>query len=106
MNPLSIPKPITKEEALQYDPDALKADTAKRERNIGIFEITISAEKEGIKENMHMMSAISKNHPDYKTLEENIKKKEENIKTFEEAVFEERRQIERDLQMVALIEAN
>lgn len=99
-------KPITKEEALQYDPTALQADTEKREKNIKIFETTIETEKNGIKENMHMMSVIDHSHPDYKTLEENIKKKEANIKMFDEAIFEERRQIDRDLQMIALIKAN
>ncbi len=103
---IATQKPVTQEEALQYDPDALRADTQKREKNITIFETTIATEKAGIRENVHMMSVIDKNHPDYKTLEENINKKEENIKTFEEAIFEERRQIDRDLQMIAFIEAN
>ncbi len=99
-------KPVTKEEALQYDRGALAADTQRRKNNIKIFEDTIGKEQAAIENNRYMISQIDPEHPDVKKLEENIKKMKVNIKTFEDAIAEENRQIERDLEMIKIIEAN
>ncbi len=99
-------KPITREEALQYDPSALQGDITKREKNITIFQQTITAEKDGIIENMRMITVIPPSHPDVLKLKDNIKKKEENIQTFQDAIHAEQTEIDRDRQMIAIIESN
>lgn len=102
----TVLKPVTREEALQYDAGALLTDTEKRKNNIGIFEGTILKEKEAIDQNKYMISKIDPNHPDVKKLEENIKKMKTNIKTFEDAIVRENEEIERDIAMIKIIESN
>lgn len=98
--------PVTKQEALQYDADSLRADCEKRENNIKIFEDTIGKEKAAIEQDEYMISQIDPKHPDVKALEANINKIKLNIKTFEDAIKQENDQIERDLEMIGIIEAN
>lgn len=97
-------KPVTRQEALQYDPEALRLDTEKRHTNIKIFEDTISKEKAAIDNNLYMISQIDPKHPDVKKLEENIEKMKANIKTFEDAIVSENVEIGRDLEMIKIIE--
>lgn len=96
---------VTRQEALQYDAGALRADTEKRRNNIKIFEDTIKVEKEGVDRERYMVSQIDPEHPDVKKLEENIEKRKINVKTFEEAIKKENEEIERDLEMIGIIEA-
>ena len=99
-------KIITKQEALQYNADSLLADTHKRENNINIFKETINKEYEAISLDEHMISSIDPDHPDVIALKNLIAKKKINIKTFEDAIKEEEIQIERDLEMIKLINKN
>ncbi len=99
-------KPITREEALQYDADSLRMDTEKRMNNIKIFENTINAENEAVKQEQYMISQIDPLHPDVKKLQDAIEKRGINIKTFEEAINNENEQINRDNEMIKIIEAN
>lgn len=98
-------QPITPEEALQYDPDALLLDCEKRKNNIRIFESTIASELRAINENKYMIAQIDPNHPDAKKLAENTEKMKLNIKTFEDAIMKENEEIERDTEMIQLIKA-
>ncbi|MBI5044645.1 MAG: hypothetical protein HZC02_01855 [Candidatus Levybacteria bacterium] len=98
--------PITREEALQYDAEALRANCEKRKNNIKIFEEAIAKEQESIKQDEYMISAIDPNHPDVQTLKGNIEKIKLNIKTFQDAITEENSQIDRNNQMITMIEAN
>lgn len=99
-------KPITQEEALQYDPDALLLDCEKRKNNIKIFEDTIANELKAITENRYMIAQIDPNHPDAKKLAENTEKMKQNIQTFEEAIIKENEEIARDTEMIQLINAS
>lgn len=99
-------KAVTRKEALQYDPLALRQDTEKRKNNIKIFEDAISKEKESIERNLYIISQIDPKHPDVKTLEETIEKMKTNIKTFEEAIARENEEVERDLEMIEILEKN
>ena len=98
--------PVTRQEALQYDAQALRADTEKREHNIKIFEGTIETEQKAIDQNNYIISQIDPKHTDVKTLKANNEKRKINIKTFKDAIKEEKAQIERDLKMIAIIERN
>lgn len=98
--------PITREEALQYDADSLRANCEKRKNNIKVFEEAIAKERDSIKQDEYMIAAIDPNHPDVKTLQGNIEKIKLNIKTFEDAIIDENSQIDRNNQMIKLIEAN
>lgn len=95
--------PVTRQEALQYDAAALRADTDKRKSNIKIFEETIDAEQKAIDQNNYIISQIDPNHADVEILEQNTKKRKINIKTFKDAINEENNQIERDLKMIKII---
>ncbi len=99
-------KPITQEEALQYDPNALLLDCEKRRNNIKIFEDTIASELKTIAENKYMIGQIDPSHPDTKKLAENTEKMQLNIQTFEEAIAKEREEIERNQEMIKIIESN
>lgn len=98
--------PITREEALQYDADALRANIEKRKNNIRIFEDTIVKERDAVKQDEYMISMIDPNHADVKALKNNIDKIKLNIQTFEDAILEEKNQIDRNDQMIDMIEAN
>lgn len=93
----------TKQEALQYDSDALHVDYDKRRSNIKIFEDTIRKEQAAIKQNRYIISQIDPRHPDVTKLRENIAKMKRNINTFEEAIQQEKDAIEKDHQMIAII---
>lgn len=95
--------PITKQEALQYDPEALSTDTTRRENNIKIFEDMILKENQAISNDEYILTQIDPTHKDVAIINNNIKKIKLNIKTFSEAILEERRQIERDLEMIKII---
>ena len=99
-------KPVTKQEAFQYDPVALNADTDKRRNNIKIFEDTITKEKQAIERDLYIISQIDEKHPDVAKLKETIQKIKTNLKTFEEAIQNEKEEIKRDLDMIAIINAN
>jgi peptidoglycan hydrolase CwlO-like protein len=51
-------EPVTKEEALQYDLEALKANVVKAEKNIDVFEEAITKEREGIKRLKQMITIL------------------------------------------------
>ncbi len=51
-------EPVTKEEALQYDLEALKANVVKAGKSIIIFEEAIAKEKEGIKRLKQMITVL------------------------------------------------
>jgi len=53
-----------------------------------------------------MISMIDPNHADVKALKNNIDKIRLNIQTFEDAILEEKNQINRNDQMIDMIEAN
>lgn len=54
-------RPVTKEEALQYDADSLAAEIEKTERNIKLFEDTIGLEREKIQRYQQMIAIIQAN---------------------------------------------
>lgn len=49
---------VTKEEALQYEKDALLAHIEKRKANIKLFEDTIQKERDGIDRDKEMIRLI------------------------------------------------
>ncbi|KRT67753.1 MAG: hypothetical protein XU08_C0001G0163 [candidate division WWE3 bacterium CSP1-7] len=51
-------EPVTSEEALQYDKEALSTDIKKRKANIKIFEEAIAKENEGIDRDNQMIVII------------------------------------------------
>lgn len=95
---------VTRQEALQYDPQALAADCEKRKNNIKIFEDTIGKEQKAIEQDTYIISQIDPDHPDVERLRQNIKKIKRNIETFKNAIVQENEQIERDLEMIEIIE--
>ncbi len=97
---------VTRQEALQYDAQALRADIDKRRGNIQIFEDTIGKEKAAIQNFTYIISQIDPQHSDVSVIEGNIKKTKANIKTFEDAIDEEKTQIQRDEEMIRIIEKN
>ena len=99
-------RPITQQEALQYDPNALLLDCEKRKNNIKIFEDTIANELKAISENRYMIAQIDPNHPDAKQLAENTEKMKLNIQTFEEAIMKENEEIHRNQEMIRMIQSN
>lgn len=96
--------PVTRQEALQYDAQALRADTDKRKHNIEIFEDTLKKEQAAIDNYAYIITQIDPTHPDVKTLEGNIEKIKLNIKTFKDAIAEENKQIEKDEEMITVIQ--
>jgi hypothetical protein len=99
-------KNVTKQEALQYDPESLAHEIERKKKNIKVFEETILNENLGIKHEENMISVIDKKHPDVKKLENNIAKRRTNIKTFEDAIFQEKNEIEREKEMIRIIKKN
>jgi hypothetical protein len=51
-------KPVTVEEALRYDKEALTAGIEKRKQNIKVFEEAIAKEHELIQREMQMITLI------------------------------------------------
>ena len=56
---MTVLPPITKEEALKYDPEAIEIDIARRKKNMQIFRDQVIAEEQEIQRLEQILAIIN-----------------------------------------------